>query len=736
MAKQRKLEKCGGLGPLCACGNPSTETSHIENDLFEDLWISLSGKSCFGQGRGVFHFHILEGWRKRGASLGYSGKADGSDASALQAAETAVNLALDDHKGTIFDLVKRIADAGTNPQALFTWAKETFRAHGQELGEIPSRLEQCLTIKTALERDVSFKVGAPLFIAEARAEEGGDERSPGYFQIDNYLQPNMELAQHFQEACRRLGASQTTALSGELPASRSALKFLLAECFHLWNGSENLSEFSERLVREPPGLAIVPVRILGQYRAAASWFYSGRLCEACELRDHISVVAKEVRRWMEPAFDRTMLSATSYRLLQVLVEYSAPEGVPIIGRCRRAQQALCDLWFANEVAFVTGEKSAAWKQEAPLPYLKTPTVTIEVKIAERAEAIKLLGFEKIVFKCPLFPNECDREAVAQRVERALNAVEDVARGAQERIARRAHETTEKQLAVVAHDLANAMSDITFLSAPSRDGEKLNALRLSAIHQTAEYLSTHAWLIYGMSHAFDGTIRSSSIADELLQFVERPPNKGELDQWSGYLAAMIQGVAMAARWKDPPRPELGESGTLTVRFQFNEIDAQDASHLHRWDRQIWQIEKEAKPILRPDFTAGQSGPIWPFHKSVRRINDRPGEQGRIALIMYGAVELIRNACKATVQIKDGDECVDVDSTFFRYLDRWELNVKTTNRCTTSRKRDINQIPSAMRIQGLAPSIIKFANEPADDGYVSYSYTLTIRPGLASSGGNDD
>lgn len=735
MAKLRKLEKCGTDGLICACATPPTEeTSHIENDLFEDLWVSLSGKSRLERGKGVFHFHILERYRNRGASLGYSSQVADSDVSARKAAEVTVSRALDDHKGSVFDLVKRIADSGAQPQALFAWAKEIFRTHGQELGNVPSRLEQCLAIKTALERDVGFEIGAPLFHAEADGDESGDEKSPGYFQIDNYLQPNTELARHFREACRRLGVRQLPELSGELPASQSALKFLLAECLHLWNGCETLSEFSERLVREPPGLAIVPVRILGQYRAAASWFYSGQLCGACELRNHIKTVAKEVRRWMEPAFDRTMLSATSYRLLQVLVEYSATDGMPVIGRCSKAQQALCDLWFANEATFVAGEDSVKWTQDVALPYLQAPTVSIEVKIAERLEAIKLLGFEKIIFKCPLFPNESDRDAITRRVEKAFDAVENVAHAAQERIARRANETTEKQLGVVAHDLANAMSDISFLSAPSNDDEELSAFRLSAIHQIADYISIHGWLIYGMSRAIEDTAGSSP-TNELLHFVARQPKYDELDQWRRYLAAMIRGVAAAALWKDPPQPKLGEIGTLTVQLRFNAIDTYDASHLHEWDMQAWRVDQDTRPILRPDFTLQSPAPIWPFHESIRRSNDRIGEQGRIALMMYGAVELIRNACKASVQIKDGDEFVNVECTFFRCPDCWKLYVKTTNRCPTSRKRDITQVQSAMRIQSLAPDIIKFANEAAAEGFVSYSYTLIIKPPAATKGGND-
>ena len=715
-----KLGACAGRN--CPC-NPDGETRAplrpIENEVFGHLRMPLKGEST------RFHFVLLDGYRGYAASLGLPAVVSAAaedrtgDATPERIARLMQQLSGDPDL-TVHELTARFVedqDAG-GMAALRAWAGLHLGDLGQPLSDNPSRVEQCLAIRAAQQAS-----DAPL--DDRLWPVGG--RPDGPFKIDSYLVDAPVLSDAWTTAARALGAQPPQA-GLKPPLTVDTAAFLVAEYLQFALAGECGPGFIARLARSPPGMAVLPLRILAQYRAAAVWFYEGRLDDACNdgLRAHIARIGEDASRWIEPLIEAAFINASSLALVDTLAQHGFAPGAPTLLHCRRVQQALSDLWFCSRLTapgVEGGELSlpAEDSDGARSQLFGAAQLAMQVDATQDADVAKLLGFRTLELTAPLLdPRHEERDRACARASAMLTIVNKSAYTALERAAAQRRLT----VSVAGHEVANSLDEImTFASnAGWRDEALTPTQRLDVIKSMAEYQSAAIWVMRALAR---GTL---DVLNDRLPVATRAPAGHELEFWRSYLLGRLKYALYARWWSVRPDRRKARPVRLILKYAFEAVD--------RVDGPVFRPRSEQDIVIDRDFTPGAiddpvglSQPLWPMDPDIRNLQDKLGEYGRLSLLLWGGVELARNAGQAAAKklqvIGDLDEeTVSVDARISAESGRnWRLRIEAKN--PSFFVADPLEVPALRRIRDvLGETRCRFLQVSQQPGQTHYAFELDL------------
>lgn len=633
-----KLDTCTGRD--CPCerqGDVRKPLRPIENEVFGHLRAPLEG------GSRRFHFVLLDGYRGYAASMGRpietAGGGTKDESIAEDITELTTRLSAGEGCLTLHAVAARLVESETAPgmARLRRWAAQYLGDLGQPLTENPSRVEQCLAIRAAQQHS-EIALDGRLWPR--------DGSPSGPFKIDDYLADAGLLSSAWITAATMLGAgSPNQGLRPPLTADTAP--FLVAEYLQFAREAESGATFISRIAATPPGMAVLPLRILAQYRAAAVWFYEGPLDDECHdsLRTHINKMGADPSEWIEPLIEMAFTNASSLALLDTLAQHGFDPGTSTLLHCRRVQQTLSDIWFSSRL-----KVPGANDQELRLPsddneggrsqLLGTTETTMHLDATEDPDVANLLGFGALQLTAPLLdPRPDERRRASERASTMLSRVSKSAHTALERAAAQRRLT----VSVAGHEVANSLDEImTFASdAGWRDGALTPVQRLDVIKSMAEYQSASIWVMRALAR---GTL---DVLVERLPVASRAPTPEELEFWRSYLLGRLEYALYARWWSVRPDRRKDRPVRMVLRYAFEAVDRKDGSVLApRFERDI---------IIDQSFVPGRledpvrlRNPLWPLNQDVRGAQDKLGEYGRLSLLLWGGVELVRNAGQATAK----------------------------------------------------------------------------------------
>lgn len=702
------LEKCHCRSVLA---HSTRSLSAIEHSAFKTIRDVVGGLGK--KGNTQFHLHLLDFHQQRTLSVGHEPQSVVTPARDDQLQQRVVEIAtpLLVEDGTIERALARVTTLDGRGE-LRGWAERLLRAEGQPLGRAPSRLEMCLVAQTAadLGDEMSDKVVA------------AHHNNTVCFKVDDYLGRCDNLRDQFIEASTNLGGRGIAqALSEESLITEKTVAFLIAEHLQFWRQDESPAVFLNRMRTSRPGLAILPFRVLGQYRAAGVWFYEGEYSAQATLHDHIEDACKNASRWLGPMFDRTMLASSSRALLDAM--HTSPTGS--VAACEKAQQAIRGLWCAKRLRLHPpggGVASESESDEILVGKLDkacaTATLTLE------GDAAELLGFEKLEFDCPLAPYPEEMSRAQKIVQAELGVTRGAASSVRKLIEKRTREQTDERIDATAHDLVNALRPIISLSGDSAiAGTTAAEPRLALIHHLARQVEGSAWSMRRM-------VRNTKKAGAPLDLTDRSPTRADFEFWRESFFTQALACAASDRLTYPA----GDLCNSTFRLAFN-FAVEGEEDFGRWE--------DASVVIGADTPIGlprprrATVPPWPLSAAVRNSRSKFGEAGQLSSLMGGAVELLRNATSATcqsLQTEGGNGTVAAGVRFRQIKGRWFMRVKITNpyRSILERPDRPATMKSLARITAALEPLAKFCQVTSPPGVASYAYIVS----LAAGARNDD
>jgi hypothetical protein len=709
----------------------------MDNIVFANLREKLAGPADK-----KFHFVVLDSYLGQAVSVGFP-YAVTSDADDFFASDAGIVEEIDDVARRLFaagglstdalaaDLLKDRPDDCL--RELNAWAIRHMSRHGQPLGDRPSRVEQCIAIRAAQLSRTESSYGAfhdELWVA---GKENAEVANPeGAIRIDDYFEDQQHLQRGWLSALEIFKAPHQISESDETsvpPAAVDTAAFLVSEYLHLWDGRESKAEFLHRLSRERPGMAVLPLNILGEFRAAAVWFYCGPLDAAsnADLKKHIMETSEEVR-WLTRLIESAFLESCVKGLVKTL--RIANSGHALI-TCRQAQNALCDLWFATEVHVGSSDKLQSETLTLPArlgQFATFPHDNITITIPFDPLAVDVFGFDTISYRGPLITAKPDRrDRLTRRV--AEGFCDEPALIAIQYADQISNEKRRSAISATGHEFANSLSDLTTFSSPQawRAGELSAETRLNIIHRLAHQLSGAAWVMRALSRSED-----KEITDRLPVACGAPPEP-DVEFWRTFLFSRLQYATYTSWWTLPKEVRDVAPG-IDLEFAFS-VDER------RWPMERVSINSRFAPADASD-PRDFSVPVWPLDASIRtEEHDKLGEYGRIALMLWGGVELMRNATRATVRkvrtdaLRGGHASRDsalhtirASTAFERDGDgRWTLGMTVENPLQNlgDPAPGPHTFHSLRQIQSLLTSEkCEFTNDSKQRGYAAYTYRLRM------------
>lgn len=419
--------------------------AEIENRIFRDVRELLLKPRREAELANPFHFHVLDSHRQQAVSRGYNLE-DKNPVIELERAksfaacvrEVAEPLSTR-RQVSIIDVLRALNEDG-ELQHNANFFRSFVSVEGQPLDKKkPSRLEQFLTIRTAYANGKLDDIGRSIRPVE----------TSNFYVIDDYLGDNPELDETYTKARKRLrGKSTSNESSGAFYRHRGictieTAPFIAAEHLEMFNLSRvpRYGDWLETLRQQPLGLAFLPLRVLGQYRAAGVWMYQGAFNAPRNkaLKDHLVSLTQpmthDAEAWLAPAIGNAMLSAGSVLLLRAVSQFD-----DLLCRslwtCELARRAVSNLWYTKEgtcrcrngvpveddVCFeglVTAKESKA----SVANNSSKAHVILRIGEAGGQENISsVLGFDTVGFECPFVP---ENSKLAYEVKRAECLFSDI-----------------------------------------------------------------------------------------------------------------------------------------------------------------------------------------------------------------------------------------------------------------------------------------------------------------------
>jgi hypothetical protein len=708
----------------CRCGIADREfrrvVSDIENRVFHDVRDVLtapSGKVHFPY---PFHFAVLDGYERQAVSRGHDPDIDMTRSAAAEryterihrALATAVARGLPPN---VTNILGCITDNGQLPEDIRHGFEAYSSIAGQPLADQASRFEQCVAIRTACDD------GFDVVPADIR-------RFGGVFIVEDYLGPCRNVVSTYGKAMAFL---QGCTASAEEPRHEDPIctpetaPFLVAEHLHLYYAAAAHKPFDAWLDELPvkrPGLAFLPFRVLGQYRASGVWMFQGSFDapENSALQKHLQDTAAATERWLGSTSSHAALQATSILFLRSLTAFKNLVGTPLT-ECHLARRALASLWYTKQDAVLGDEvlgDQECWKHGAR----DALNQDIMIKVAFGPEAGKLLGFDTARFRCPYIPKSVHLEP---ELVNAVNIFRDISEAASA-VSRRTGRQMRRQIALTAHDYANGLQElliITGSAAADFDSLPDPAMRLSLANTLADALLGHAWVARDVAkRSHDDTDTGQQTTE--LKLRDTPPSAADLVFWRDYLRRDAIVIAFSAMSR-AMRAAGTFVGSLTLRYRFTG-ETGDGLWGGNEDWQEIPIGAEALNLCMP--RQARRGPVpWPMPHEAH--SEKLMEVGQRAAMMWGPRELMRNAFGDTTAYASthrGVVAVSVDAEIRQEASGWIFRMTVTNPWVS-----LTQEPKSVYDASDWPNDIRnvlknvtFKDGPRERGSVAYVYEFEV------------
>lgn len=724
---------------VCFCGgNAARElinTSPEENALFYDVKRVLNPPAI--EKLYPFYFHLLDGFRDCAVSLGLDpnfvldpAAADAFEKSISSQAET-MRAQTAGHIDVVH-LLETIDPLARNCNELLRSARSYVGLRGQPLGNATSWLEKCLAIKSAGKSNLE-KLSRPEREISKKA----------YFAIDDYLGGGCELNDIYgklfnpEEHAFGIGAPQgaessITQVSASICTPQTA-PFLAAEHIELLARARmNDSTLGyERLSELKPGIVIFPFKVLGQYRGAAVWFYFGSFKKDPRngiLQRHLKALEKTTGDWLALSAGQIVLHVHHIQISRALNNIQEARNSALVN-CAWIQRAFSGLWFSQDLKI---EHNA--KHETIC--LSRAAEAIVTKLDQRRRfslrifeprIASLLGFESIHYNCPFMPAEGNSAEISS-VSRTFTDVNEAFLSEYQRARRREQSWVREQFEFTAHDYKNAMNELSFIldTGGIREDPLNIEVRLKVARSIVSHLRGHAWIARAV-HRFDEVIASSILQDYSLlsdlKFVATDPSRAELDAWKAniYWQAILSAYAMKSLHQSSPERS---AGAIKLNYTF--------SFSGRHDDEAWSDGPRETLIdsdtVRKCVAAGIHliRPSWPL-KLDETEGSKLDDLGRQSVMLVGATELLRNACKMTARMARAGEgqVISVSADIHREDSSWVLRIIVDNP-TSVVPAPVDQFLWYNRIRKVL-KIVRFEDVPALPGRVAYAFRLEVPDG---------
>lgn len=720
---------------VCEAGCPC-KTDRQDSSLFgrstPDIFFSLHKLllSTSSTAAEFSHFVVLDGSQGCARSLAGSPEnptTEDDRAIAEGIREMARSLAAK-QKLTALSLVREALNGEhADPDMLHAWAKRFVRNEGQPISEHPSRFEQCLTIAAARDH------GSPPPLSALDADIDSDFDTKLYV-INDYLGDCETLADTWQAAMAHLD-TPLQAKGAKAPLNESTAPYIFAEYMLFWkqvaedsaNRESRLGEFLRRMRESPPGMAVLPLRILGQYRAASVWYFCGTISPALKNLIRVNFTATSAPL-ITSALERAYVNGASIAILRSLHEFPALADLPLVA-CDRFRRSISDIVFANEIQFLGEDGRLVSKlSSSPGPNsLPSKQICLEIDLTKNVDLHEILGFQKIQFACPLFgdaKHESDAEdALSRTFDPIIEIFENSTHTLQKAVERKTRENTLVSLAATSHNFANSMRELLALSDQDSEGNASGAdgSRIRLINQLAHQLTGSAWVMRILAR---GT--SSNLLDALPE-PDRGPEIEDFEFWREYMLAAICNCVFTELWREG---DIDPAAALRVKFSFrvskgNHPDfAKDSAELSSSEEV--DISAGFEPMLPPSPRARER-PVWPQNRKIRLTAQQLGELGQMSLLLMGPVELMRNGaryCSERARVFNTSETLEV-SAEWAFDGSWFLifSVKNPLADRFDLAPDCSEIESLKRIKRAIPSC-EFKNEANESGWAHYQFKIEI------------
>ncbi|WP_443747205.1 hypothetical protein [Asticcacaulis solisilvae] len=743
--------KRSGVPTSLCTGNTKQSACHCftqaEMDKFSarnDIFSRIRGAFALSteQDGSAFHFVVIDGRHSCITSLGFQPERAG--APEAQEHRKPV-MPLSERKaaeGDVIGILEDCLEANPDLDKVAAWARYYLANREQPLSASPSRLEQALAVTMARRGNV---------ITLTR-DDRDYAREKGLIVLDNYLSDLPRWGALWRRAISVLGGvPDDVARNSAAPVDAETLPFLLAEFMQFRRPGEPRKDFMARMRTSPPGIAFLPIRILGQYRAAAAWFYCGAYNDNKELSEHVGhhlAYGGDGRMdWLAETVESAVLDNATFDLLAAVHYFEAPAGCTMKS-CRNLWEALKGFWCSRSIALENGRQTTN-SAETELPGLlsRLPTEVVTIDLHHEPDVVDLLGFERMHFRCPLMDPHYVAEAkrdvegmiravihpaakrlamtIRVRAERDRREAEQDRQEAEGRLVKEAaarkqaseaaaRETLTK-IGVTGHDFANSLKDLMALSSIDDVDPEAAYVRLVMVNNRARQLECHASLLRSIVRD-EGKAVDANWSDP-----DTHPVEEDRLFWRDYVHSVTLCTVFAERWiLLGSRRNEARSIALNYSLRFEGPGGETLEHRPG----TTMITADSAVLASfPELTT-RDVPPWPIRRLIRGERDRLSENGKLMTLMWGPFELLRNAGRASAallcDLEQTTRDIDMHFSIGREGGRWCFRAAVDNDIQDwASAGEPHDIASLRRVMDCVPDSI-FRREVVSRRRVRYSY----------------
>jgi len=729
----------------CRCGMNGDELRYqeaeIENRIFRDIRQLFCGPGDNDVSSVPFNFHVLDGPRREAVSRGHEVQRDDVTTAAqyLDFVRGRVQQSVQDGEGgvAINEVLRALVkDGDLRPEA--DAFASIFSVAGQPLSRNrPTRLEQCLSIRTAYEDGLGKTL-------DKNPEAIRPLPDCDVYVVEDYLGACDELCNVYAEAQKFLGTGHSPQ-SGEFLRDRRLCTlenapFLVAEHLQVFKSKRGIRyvDWLDELDQRPLGLVFLPFRVLGQYRASGVWSFQGKFKddENKSLRDHLEMMAPKAEQWLAPTIGHAVLHASSVLFLRSLSQFNDLLRMPL-STCELTRRALGNLWYTkrepcrckdHSVCSDSGGLAVSEAFEGLLSATKSfgrrhehsRNAEIALHVSGDPNIADVLGFDTVGFECPYVPRNVDLNKEVRRADRVFADISASAFSGYQRALAKNRDEVRRKLDMVAHDYANSVYDLIAVSKTNNSqlsaGDPLEKLNLT--NSVAKGLLGYAWVTRMMSESADpGASVRTTEGSLILRFKPGNPTQKDIDFWRNYFRREAIYIAFCGFTAGNEQSLLTLRPALRYRFRSSSTD-----------EQFEEIQIDMATLLSSNASRLLGGYLpWPIPAIAAK--QKLQADGQLSAMMWGARELIRNATRATrdnALTGQADPWISVDASLHRDESRlWAFSVTVKNPWPhrTKRPPPCTDIASTQRIQS-ALTQATFRDAPQEPGVAAYIYDLTV------------
>lgn len=683
--------------PGGSSGRPmSADLAEVENRVF---WQMRGGLEAPDPQQHPFYVLALDPVRKRLIARGYEPLSDALEDIEKEASEfeSRVRRAAEQlepqHSGVhlVTETLRQVYLDGVSLDEARQQGRSFHWVAGQDIGGAPTRLQQALTIRTAQVVPGEWNPSSEVVCPETHAVV-----------VDNYIGDNANMDRCYEDACQLLGYE--SAKTGEGIATTGSLPHLVAEYLAFATDHESFAEFIERVETTDVGLAIVPMAVLGQYRAAALWMYQGHWLDAenAQLRAHVRGV-RDFGAELLSRYHSTLIIESARSLFRKAFEHSASALVSRdVVHCGFVRLALAYLWCSDrieirkhgyivQVADWTGNE-LTWSNPAEagervgddtvsrgrsvgltVDHEGAGAAIVHLRLAE--DSAEDLGFDEVTYRCNHMPGTSSADGRWRPFERMVSdLVETVLRTGAIARRRATREVRRSVLDMLGHELANETYEMLRVVRDAREDPE----RLGVVEMVVWGFFSRPWVHRELAR------RNS--AQLTLDWRAGAPSVQDVQFWKLAIQWQLRATLLAY---GAGENRVHDRVRVALSFELPDGTVQ-RDHLSWAD--IRGDLLGASPF--GDLNATDRATPWPL--PIAASTERMAQEGRTAAIMWAPREMIRNAVHYVARelVVEGD----LDGPFFveiaaRILARghgWTIEVDVSN------SLDRNFMPNAPRL----------------------------------------